>query len=279
MNKAVKNILFIILLFVAIQLIVQVFSMVAGLLPVLSDALKHQPENIAAVFQQNATEVNLAVPLSISTIISSILTVFVLWKFNYIAFAYRETIAKNKIRILVICVPLMLCAMFFLNVLTELFPLQDDHEQMFLAMSRTGVWGFLAIAVFGPVCEEVTFRGAIEGILLKYTSPWKAVLCSALLFGLIHMNPVQIPFAFALGILLGWLYYKTGSLVPAILSHFINNATGFITMLTMKDSNTITGLLGKGTTFALMAASFILFVILLICFNKTCDKTTIKTIQ
>lgn len=280
MNKAIKNIVFIIILFVAIQLVIQAFSMVAGLWPVLSDTLRHQSEDVASVFQQNATSENLAVPLSVSTIISSILTIFIFWRFRYFVFDWKETVAKNNVRMLVVCVPLMLSAMFFLNVLTELLPLQDNHEQMFLSMSRTGIWGFLAIAVFGPVCEEITFRGAVEGTLLQFTSPWKAILWSALLFGIIHMNPIQIPFAFVLGLLLGWLYYKTGSLVPAIFSHFINNAIGFITMRTMDNSETITGLLGKETAFSLMAVSLILFIVLLICFNKTIGKPSkIKIIQ
>lgn len=280
MNKAVKNIGFIIILFVAIQLVVQVISMVAGLLPVLSDALKHQPENVVAVFRRNATSENLAVPLSFSTIVSSILTVFALWKFNYVTLDYRRAKSANKMRLFVLCVPLMLCAMFFLNVLMEFLPLQDNRGDLFLAMSRTGIWGFLAIAVFGPVCEEVTFRGAIEGYLLKTASPWKAIFISALLFGIIHMNQVQIPFAFALGLLLGWMYYKTGSLLPGILAHFINNAVGFATMVTMTGSETITGILGKGTTLALMTVSLVAFIFLVAYFNKTNDKTSeIKTNQ
>ena len=280
MNKAIKNTVFIIILFIAIQLVVQVISMVAGLLPVLTEAFRHQPENVADVFRENATVENLAVPLSVSTIVSSILTVFLFWKARYVHLDSKAVAGGVNAGVLILCVPLALTAMFFMNVLTELLPLQDNHEQTFEAMSRTGIWGFLAIAIFGPVCEEVTFRGAIEGGLLKCTSPWKAILWSAFLFGVIHMNPIQVPFAFALGVLLGWLYYKTGSLVAGLWVHIINNTLGFVTMVVTDSPKTTMDWLGKETTYILMVVSLLIFVVLLFYFNKTIDKTSrIKTIQ
>lgn len=275
MNKTIKRVGIILILFIAIQLVIQVLCMVAGLFPVILNTLKHEPDKVAEVFQNNATSEQLALPLCVSTILSGVLTVFILWKCKYVTFDFRKSWTSVPLRILLVCVPLTLCAMFFLNVLTEIFPLPDNHLESFLAMSKTGVWGFLAIAVCAPVCEEFTFRGAIEGTLLKTTSPWIAILTSSLIFGIIHMNPVQIPFAFVLGTLLGWLYYKTQSLVPGILAHFINNTIGFVTLSMTDDPNQTTeGLLGKPLTISLMILSIILFTILLFILNKLIGKTT-----
>lgn len=53
-------------------------------------------------------------------------------------------------------------------------------------------------------------------------------LVSALIFGIVHGNPVQMFFASILGLVLGWVYYRTGSLLPCMLMHFINNGTSVL---------------------------------------------------
>lgn len=269
MNKTIKRVGIILILFIAIQLVMQVFCIVGGSLPVILNALKHQPEKVTETFLHNATNENLAVLLCLSTILSGILTIFVLWKWKYTDFNFRKSWIEVPFKTLAVCIPLTLCAMFFLNALTEILPLQDNHAGMFLAMGKTGVWGFLAIVIFAPLCEEFTFRGAIEGTLLKATSPWKAILLSALIFGVIHLNPIQIPFAFASGVLFGWLYYKTRSIIPGLLAHFINNMAGFITLVTAGDTpQTMESLLGKPLAYTLMALSAIFFVILVVVLKK-----------
>lgn len=83
--------------------------------------------------------------------------------------------------------------------------------------------GWPAVVVGAPLSEEPLFRGLIlGGFLLRY-GPRKAILYSALLFALIHMNPWQFPIGFLSGLFLGWLTMRTGSLWPAIFAHFLNN--------------------------------------------------------
>ena len=48
------------------------------------------------------------------------------------------------------------------------------------------------------------------------------------LFALIHVNPAQMPHAFVVGLLLGWLYYRTDSVVPGIVYHWINNSIAYV---------------------------------------------------
>ncbi|MDQ2793340.1 MAG: CPBP family intramembrane metalloprotease [Bacteroidota bacterium] len=63
--------------------------------------------------------------------------------------------------------------------------------------------------------------------LLRNQRPWVAIGQSALLFGLIHFNPAQSVRAALLGLLLGWLYYRTRSLGLCIGLHALNNSLGF----------------------------------------------------
>lgn len=86
---------------------------------------------------------------------------------------------------------------------------------------------FIIIAVAPALCEEFLFRGIILGTLRKHGDNL-AIFGSALLFGLMHGNLTQIPFAFMLGIAFGFITVKTNSMLPAILLHFFNNGFAVI---------------------------------------------------
>lgn len=91
--------------------------------------------------------------------------------------------------------------------------------------------GYLAIGIFAPLVEEVVFRGAVLRSLLTVFDRrwhWLPIVISALLFGLVHMNPAQGIHAFIIGLLLGWMYYRTSSIVPGILLHWINNTVAYL---------------------------------------------------
>lgn len=131
--------------------------------------------------------------------------------------------------VLCVSVVFVFSAMYVLNLLIEQTGLPNTMEETFLAMSRNPL-GILSITLLGPVLEELLFRGAIQGDLQRQMSPWKAIIVSSLLFGVVHMNPAQIPFAFLLGMLFGWLYYRTGSLLPGIVGHVLNNSVATVNM-------------------------------------------------
>ena len=100
----------------------------------------------------------------------------------------------------------------------------EDEQQQLLS----NYWGYLAIGLLAPLAEEIVFRGAVLRTLLTSMKPWTAIAVSALIFGAIHMNPAQIPFAFLAGILLGWMYWRTGSILPGMAYHWANNSVAYI---------------------------------------------------
>ena len=102
---------------------------------------------------------------------------------------------------------------FATDVVSEVMDLPNIIEAELGGMSKT-VMGVLAIAIIGPLAEEVVFRGAIQQHLhTNGERPFRAIFIASVLFGLMHMNPAQIPFAFVVGLILGVFYWKTGSLV------------------------------------------------------------------
>ncbi|MCL3782097.1 CPBP family intramembrane metalloprotease [Prolixibacteraceae bacterium JC049] len=87
-----------------------------------------------------------------------------------------------------------------------------------------GFWGVaLKVAVIAPIIEEAIFRGIIMHGFMRNYSKFTAVVLSALMFALFHLNPWQFPATFFLGLLLGWLMVRTKNLMICIIGHAINN--------------------------------------------------------
>lgn len=90
-----------------------------------------------------------------------------------------------------------------------------------------GIFGFLlsfiAIAITPALTEEFATRGMVMGSAKEYGQTF-ALITSATFFSLMHGNLVQIPFAFIMGIVIGFAVIKTGSILSGIIIHFINNA-------------------------------------------------------
>lgn len=82
---------------------------------------------------------------------------------------------------------------------------------------------FISVSIFAPFFEEWLCRGLILRGLIKRAGPAWAIILSALFFAIIHMNPWQALPAFIMGIIFGYVYYKTGSLKLTMLMHFTNN--------------------------------------------------------
>ena len=91
------------------------------------------------------------------------------------------------------------------------------------------VWIVLiSVSVFAPFFEEWLCRGIIlRGLLTKVKPAW-AIVISAAVFGLIHGNLWQAIPAFIIGLVLGYVYYKTGSLKLTMLMHCVNNTLAVI---------------------------------------------------
>ena len=199
---------------------------------------------------------------ALGMVLSGIAMIWHLIHFKYVKFnlkSFSEVPGKT----IGLSIPFIVAGMIFVNLCSEFLNLPDHLQDTFLGMSRN-VFGILSITVMAALVEELLFRGAIQGHLLrKGMKPSHAILVSSAIFGIIHMNPGQVPFAFAIGLIFGWLCYRTGSLVPGIIGHFINNTIGCIQMATMskEEFNTKTiEWLGEGPTYALLVVSLAIMI-------------------
>ena len=132
-----------------------------------------------------------------------------------------------------------------------------EHRQRFFS----GIAGALNACIFGPIIEEICFRGLVLGGLLKTRCrPWLAIIISAVAFGLLHGFWASFVSATLFGILVGWLYWRTGSIIPGIIIHVTNNS------LTGIDFSNQTSTL----YLILLVISFVLLAFGLWWFGKKC---------
>ena len=146
-------------------------------------------------------------------------------------FKLRWSLFKSiSFRPLLFSTLLVFTSMFALNIFVQWFNLNDNLADQFNGLVHNVVGAF-TISVLAPLLEEAMFRGAMQGYMMRRFNPWVGIVVAALVFGLFHMNPVQIMYATLLGIVFGWIYYRTRSLMSVIVGHVLNNSMATAVML------------------------------------------------
>jgi len=163
----------------------------------------------------------------------------------------------------VILIPAILSAGMFTDPVSVLIPIPDFIRNLFDTLSQNDICTFLTVCIFGPVFEELFFRGIVLNGFLKLFNPWKAIILSALFFGLFHLNPWQFFAAFIVGIVIGYVYWKTRSLLPCLYSHWLNNTLYWLlSVLVLPDKDNFSDLFpSQGWYYGIVFLS--LFVLLL----------------
>lgn len=103
----------------------------------------------------------------------------------------------------------------------------DEFGPLALAVS-----GFLVVLA-GPFAEEVFFRGFIQSGLVRRWGPVTGLLLSAAIFSIAHASVAILVPIFVAGLLIGWLYFRTGSLWSCVWIHGAQNGVAFFVALTL----------------------------------------------
>lgn len=181
-----------------------------------------------------------ATTLVVSSALASVATLAIFmkcgwWTFSmhYVKLRPYATLSISLLLALTLIIP---CAWT-----QELLPesLQEDVMASVFELLLSRPEGYIIIGIIAPVIEEIVFRGAIlnhlinigeteENRLFSSHTEAKGIVVTAALFSLVHMNPAQMPHAFVIGLLLGWMYCRTKSVLPGIIYHWVNNTTAFV---------------------------------------------------
>lgn len=114
---------------------------------------------------------------------------------------------------------LVLSDVVLMNALEAILPVSSWEQQTLSSMLAPTLPTFLATCLIAPVVEEMLFRGILLRAFLTRYPRGIAIGYSALYFGVAHLNIYQFLLAFLLGLLLGWLYERSHSLIPGMALH------------------------------------------------------------
>ena len=221
-KKGILDIILYLIVFIVVQLVVQYGG--ALIWALVKDV------NTSLVISNMFSGDN-AVLLALTTVFSNVITFIIFLKTRWTPVTRDYLQSKPWFSLLWV-------ALFTLGAI---IPLEFAYEHLGLEMDANTSkvfeslmkepWGYVAVGILAPLAEEVVFRGAILRSLLAMVSKknhWVAILISAAMFGLAHGNKAQFVNALIMGLLLGWMYYRTKSLVPGILMHWVNNTVAYI---------------------------------------------------
>ena len=115
-----------------------------------------------------------------------------------------------------------------------------------------GAWAIVTVVVMAPLFEEVIFRGVLlESTRAKY-GVMAAWLVSSAVFGIVHVHPTVAVNAFAIGLVLGFVYMRTDSLWSTIILHAVNNGIAYLALVTGHGNAMLIDLVGSRTLYVLI---------------------------
>ena len=100
----------------------------------------------------------------------------------------------------------------------------DTAQQVMDEAGGNLITTLILVGIIGPIAEEIFFRGFVLPGLVKQFGVVRSLLLSSLLFGIFHFDPGAIVPTFTLGLALGWVYLKTGSIWPSVFAHGLHNS-------------------------------------------------------
>ena len=160
----------------------------------------------------------------LTIIISGLLSCLILWRMKMIRMPKALDCSVVRWWPALLGILAAVVGIFPTDMASEMLNLPDLLADLFKDLA-SNFWCILGIALIGPIVEELVFREGIQGSLERSGKPfWMAAVISSLCFGLMHMNPAQIPFAFVMGLILSVIYHKTGNAVVTSIVHILNNS-------------------------------------------------------
>ena len=115
----------------------------------------------------------------------------------------------------------------FSGLFERLWPPNADYSSFILSIKPKGPMSFFLIAIgvvlVAALSEEVLFRGFIQRIFQRNMNAPLAIVLAGLIFSLSHFNPPAFPGIAALGMLFGYIFYRTGNLWHSFAAHALYN--------------------------------------------------------
>lgn len=177
--------------------------------------------------------------------LSSIFTILVLVPY-YIKYKKKYDIKDSEVKpnVMLYLVPISFGACLSMNVLLNMFDFVKNDTAAFevsqAIQNSNPIIAFIVASIIAPFVEELIYRGFIYKTLEKNFGFLIASIISSLMFGIIHFNITQGIYAFVVGILLSYIYYKYNNLTYTYFMHLLMNFFSmFIVGALITETNTM----------------------------------------
>lgn len=210
------------------------FGAIQALLPHVLSGEKNSPDHLMQSVMTVWSSQDFSSLVSILFAAAAIL-VFGFWYLAQFHAPLRQglrSLANPKLLLsLVLMVPaLQLMSLLVTGIASNLFPgWMSFYEKLMESAGFTGEPTLLLIlyaVILGPIEEELTFRGVILCSAERALPFWAANLLQAALFGVFHLNVIQGLYAFCIGLVLGYVCKRGGSIYLSIFLHILFNLWG-----------------------------------------------------
>jgi len=173
----------------------------------------------------------IALSLSLPGILSILIPFMLLARRSALGFAGEFSLGRPELKTTAVVILISTAAILPIETLSSLFERRwvpdADYISFILSIKPKGPASFLVIAlgivIVGGITEELLFRGFIQRIFQRNMNGPLAVVLAGVLFSLSHFNPPIIPAVAALGILYGYIFYRTRTLWYSMAGHAIYN--------------------------------------------------------
>lgn len=182
-------------------------------------------------FENSITFDNYGFIVGLSLTLSSLFVILIVLLTRHISIKKEFNTKSIRWRLAPKILLAIFAGFFSLNVIAEFIGFQDVSFGIINILMKDK-FGIFAVAFLGPVAEELVFRSALLGKMLKRgVNPIYAILISSFMFAVVHFNPIQIFYAFGVGVMFGVLYVKSKSVLPSCICHVLNNTLTVITFM------------------------------------------------
>ena len=232
----------------------------------IAEAAMHSAEQVAAFLTRNIGQV-----LGVASLVSLIIFTLIYRARKKHFFSATKIDSRPKARDvwcgLALGPGLLMVSSFIIFALSSIAAYQagiENYNQMVSPITEGNLLAsLLGVGIIVPVVEEAMFRGMVLGELGKAFPVGAAITIQGVLFGLYHINPVQMSFAIPLGIFLGYCVHKTQSLWVSIATHAAMNSVSLL-MVTPELSGYFQSNAGAAVflfvSLALFAAAVVYFI-------------------
>ncbi len=146
------------------------------------------------------------------------------------------------------------------------------NEQIFTSYTPGEfVWLIFVVCITPAICEETLFRGYFQRTLERRLG-MKSVFIAGILFGLYHMEPVNLISLSLLGILIGFFFYRSKSMLPGMAAHFTNNLLAILSLYKMPNGHPVVGFLSNATPFVLFIAGIVLSAAAVVVYQRATER-------